>query len=212
MKKPKRSFEWQENDVDSAENTGFDLDVPEEEEIIELEDILELDEEAPDPDAKLLEPDLESSELSELDLKDLELEFDPDEEGFLGDDLSSEFSFDDEKASDDNLDFDLKTIDSGRAEEEDELPEELDETPLSPVEAESETESPATSEIAIPVSDSSLEEPKDKPSLEELVDQIEDRLLKAVHQIVESRLPDIVRTVLREEIDRLQLDSEKEKE
>lgn len=211
MKKPKRSFDWQENDVDSAEDTGFNLDVPEEEEIIELEDILDLGEGAPDLGAKVLEPDLEHSELSELDLKDLELEFDPEEDEFIEDDLPSEFSFDGEKASDDNLDFDLNEMESRQAGGEAELPEELDEMTLSSMEEESETESAAPDEIAIPESDSTVEEVASKPSIEDFVAQIEDRLLEAVQQIVESRLPDIVRTVLREEIDRLQLESEKEK-
>ena len=211
MKKPKRSFDWQENDVDSAEDTGFDLDVPEEEEIIELEDILELEEEAPDTDAKVPEPALEQSELSELDLKDLELEFDPDEEDFLEEDLPSEFSFDEEKASDDNLDFDLKEMESSEPAEEVDLPEELEEVTLSAMEEESETESPAPQELAIPESAAAAEEAGSKPSIEDFVAQIEDRLLEAVEQIVESKLPDIVRTVLREEIDRLQLELEKEK-
>lgn len=210
MKKPKRSFDWQENDVDSAEDTGFDLDVSEEEEIIELEDILELAEEAPDTDAKVPEAAMEQSELSELDLKDLELEFDPDEEDFLEEDLPSEFSFDEEKASDDNLDFDLKEMESSESAEEVDLPEELEEVTLSAMEEESETESPAPRELAIPES-AAAEEAGSKPSIEDFVARIEDRLLETVEQIVESKLPDIVRMVLREEIDRLQLELEKEK-
>jgi hypothetical protein len=47
-------------------------------------------------------------------------------------------------------------------------------------------------------------------SLEEFVSQIESRLVEAVREIVESRLPEIVRTALREEIERLKNNQEPE--
>jgi hypothetical protein len=47
-------------------------------------------------------------------------------------------------------------------------------------------------------------------SLDGFVAQIESRLVDAVREIVESRLPEIVRTVLREEIERLKNDQEPE--
>jgi len=47
-------------------------------------------------------------------------------------------------------------------------------------------------------------------SLDDFVAQIESRLVDTVREIVESRLPEIVRTVLREEIERLKNDQEPE--
>ncbi|MDY0039829.1 MAG: hypothetical protein RBS57_05910, partial [Desulforhabdus sp.] len=184
---------------------------PEEEEIIELEDILELEEETDDSDVKPVASELEQSELSELDLKDLELELDPDEESFLEGDLPSELSFEDEEADDDSLEFDLKAIESEKPVEEADISEELEEIALTSVETESPPAAAAPVESAVAEPEDAAEVQSGKPSLDDFVAQIEDRLLEAVHQIVESRLPDIVRTILREEIDRLQLDSEKEK-
>jgi hypothetical protein len=47
-------------------------------------------------------------------------------------------------------------------------------------------------------------------SLDDFVNQIEDRLVNTIREIVEARLPEIVRTVLREEIDRLKIDAKPE--
>lgn len=47
-------------------------------------------------------------------------------------------------------------------------------------------------------------------SLDDIVNQIEDRLVNTIREIVEARLPEIVRAVLREEIDRLKIDGKPE--
>jgi len=47
-------------------------------------------------------------------------------------------------------------------------------------------------------------------SLDEFVAQIESRLIDAIREIVESRLPEMGRTVLKEEIERLKNEEEPE--
>jgi hypothetical protein len=209
MKKQKRSNEWQEQDLDSAENMRFDLeleDSEEEEEIIELEDILEVAEDSPDFGVQAFDSD------SDLDLKELELEFDSANESLMeDDDLSGDFSFEEEKIAEGFLKQDAEAVSSSASKEEIDIPFEPEEKiePL-PDREEVSMMVDSTAEVE-PTADSQVEEVDTRPSLEEYVGQIEDRLLQAVQQIVESKLPEVVRTILREEIDRLMQESEKEK-
>lgn len=57
----------------------------------------------------------------------------------------------------------------------------------------------------VPVAPGQLQEVpiEPEPSLEDFMTQLEGRLLDTVRELVEARLPEIVRTVLREEIERL---------
>ena len=50
--------------------------------------------------------------------------------------------------------------------------------------------------------------PDPGPSLEGFMTHLENRLFETLRDLVEARLPEIVRTVLREEIERLQTDGE----
>src|SRR5690554_1243500 len=93
MKKPKRPGEWQDYEVDPRAQASFDLDLDDGEEIIELEDVLEIAEEPVPPGEVGAETD------SELDLQEIELDFESDEELFLEDDLGG-FSFEEENIRD----------------------------------------------------------------------------------------------------------------
>lgn len=226
MKKPKRPFEWQEQDVDSPEDVGFDLDIEEEEEIIELEDILEMPDETDEPENSILDSESqeedeeteEFAELSEFDLKDLELDFDSDEEDLLDDSLVAEFKLEEEQASEEQPDLETDAVQASPPSPEVESMSREEEVSLSALEDDSETaesieafdEAAEPAQVVAAPSDVQSGE-ETKPSFDEFVARIEDRLLEAVQQIVEARLPEIVRTVLREEIDRLQRDSETEK-
>ncbi len=203
MKKPKRPGEWQDFDVDSTEHTSFDLDVDDEdEEIIELEDVLEIPEEATASGVEIADAD------SELDLKGIEVDFETDEEIFLEDDLG-QFSFDEEKMRDTHLEQDADAPQDLFPEQEAERSLEREEEALSPIPTA--PDQVKVDEGSLPEPELSAEEKQEKVSVDEFITQIEGRLLEALRQMVEARLPDIVRTVLREEIDRLKQELEKEK-
>ena len=208
MKKQKRSIEWQEQDLDS-ETIGFDLDLEdsdaEDEEIIELEDILEAPEDSADLDIQELD------EKSELDLQKLDLEFASTADKIIEDDLPSEFPFEKETIAEARLKQDAGTEGGSALEAElSALLEAEDKTGPLP-DRPSVNEMADSAKVVEPALDSQVAAAEVGPSLEEYVDQIENRLLQAVQQIVESKLPEVVRAILREEIDRLMQESEKEK-
>lgn len=202
MKRPKRPGEWQDSEVDSAEHTSFDLDMDDvEEEIIELEDVFEIPEEATAASAGIADAD------SELDLKDFDFDL-QEEEVFLEDDLEH-YSFDEEKVLEAHSG---KRVDAPQEafrdqKEEDSFDGRVE--PISPIVNELEPVKAEEPPLAEP--EAAVEEKRNKVSLDDFVNQIEDRLLEALQQMVEARLPDIVRTVLREEIDRLKQEMEEEK-
>ncbi|MGA7878952.1 MAG: hypothetical protein WCA08_25055 [Desulfoferrobacter sp.] len=203
MKKPKRPGEWQDFDVDSTEHASFDLGVDDEdEEIIELDDVLEIPEEATASGVEIADAD------SELDLKGIEVDFETDEEIFLEDDLG-QFSFDEEKMRDTHLEQVADAPQDLFSEQEAELSLEHEEEALSPILTA--PDQVKVDEGSLPEPELSAEEKQEKVSVDEFITQIEGRLLEALRQMVEARLPDIVRTVLREEIDRLKQELEKEK-
>ena len=206
MKRPKRPGEWQDFEVDSAEHTSFDLDMDDEdEEIIELEDVFEIPAEATASGAGIAHAE------SELDLKDLDFDLEEEEDLFLEDDLEH-FSFDEEKVREAHPE---KHVDAPQ----EAFPDQKEEDsfagrvkPISPIV--NEPEQVKAEEHTLVESEAAVEETQDKQdkvSLDDFVTQIEDRLLEALRQMVEARLPDIVRTVLREEIDRLKQELEEEK-
>jgi len=203
MKKPKRPGEWQDFDVDSTEQTSFDLGVDQDEEIIELEDILEIPQEATASSVEI------SDAHSELDLKDIEFDFESDEDSLLGDDLTGQLSRDEEKVRDTLMNQQMDSTQSTAFEHEVEpslgFEGEVPPPDVSqPIKIEPEKHAQLETDL-------SKEDKQEKVSVDDFVSQIEDRLLEALQQMVESRLPDVVRTVLREEIDRLKQELEKEK-
>jgi hypothetical protein len=207
MKKQKRSIEWQERDLESAADMRFDLEHEdsENEEIIELDDVLEIPEESSDLGVRAFDAD------SDLNLQELELEFES-TDVLIEQELNDEFRFEKEKVAEAHLEQQADKVSGSAAEGDfDGLfePEEktgslTDQQVVSMI-----VDSPAEVEPAL---DSQVAEADTRLSLEEYVDQIEDRLLQAVQQIVESKLPEVVRTILREEIDRLMQESEQKKD
>jgi len=193
--------------MDPADDVGIDLEMNEE--IIELDEVVELPGEMP-PDGG----DEEMAEKvpkprGELDLSDLDLEFDSEEGDLLKEDLLSGLSFDDEQPEG----SELEDVDLSEGE------------PLEDIG----TGVAVKDENDVPASDLDREEPIQEGPLERGADvamhegvegtdtveefalQIEERLMLAVRQMVESRLPDIVREILSEEIERLKEEIREEK-
>jgi len=203
MKKPKRSVDWQERDAEPSERMPFDFDEKSDDEILELEDVLEFSEEETSfgAEAPLDDPD--------IDLADLELEFDSKEESFLEDDLTENFSFDEGKVISADSQQD---VDSAKSELEDErvvFSKGFDDASFVSLDQEvtpdgrGETLASSAKETGEAIAEDNF-----KPSIEDFVEQIEARLIETVQQIVESRLPDIVRTLLQEEIERVKKELE----
>jgi len=198
MKKPKRSADWQDRDVEPSEEMHLDLDEADENDILELDDVLELpeEEEALDDERSAVDED--------IDLNDLRLDFDVDEKGRSEDSLVDALIFDESK---------LKTVGSARSdaavdatarEEAESFSIGFDESSFLVLDQEVK---PATVgeavELPVETAVAKAAEGEPKPAIEDLVQQIETRLIEAVQQVVETRLPDIVRTLLREEIERV---------
>ncbi|GLI34512.1 hypothetical protein [Desulforhabdus amnigena] len=216
MKKPKRSFELEENQLNSSKDVGIGLDTEDDGEIIDLEDILndlpdeelrvEFDDES-DPDFVEL---LDSESGLRIDITDAVQGAEEDEDEMLDeeslrDDFFKEFSLtggENEPSPDlhfkeksplkdegveDRLDFGEDLFAGFKAGPSEALAAEPEETMMTSAQA------PETAEEV-------------SPSLREFVFQIESRLLESVREIVEARLPDIVRSVLREEIEKMKKD------
>jgi hypothetical protein len=216
MKKSKRPFELEESDLDPSKDTGNGLELEGDDEIIELEDMLpnQSDQgsagDTYDEDldyAELLDAE-SGAKIDVMSMEDDSSEEDILDEDVLTEDLFKEFSFGDK--IDANLQDTIggeKLGETGR-----ELEEQLDfdedifakfrDEPLRPSPEESRGE-------VLPLFPGAESEKQDEaaPALEGFVSQIESRLLDAVRQIVEARLPDIVRTVLHEEIEKMKKES-----
>lgn len=239
MKRAKRSFELEENELDYSKELGIELEDDLDEEVIDLEDIVELPDDSEDDDLSL---DVELLDVdSDLDLSDMDAKLKGSgSNDVLDDDLLKEFSFgeSDEKApeappkqdndilgqgsvddllkdfsfsedadspfgaasergslEDDSKDSDFESLmdlDKGLfSEPEIEPPPKVAEKPriVAPI------------PVAPPVAAEAFE--AGAPGLDEFVIRIEARLEEKIREIIESRLPDIVRNILREEIEKL---------
>lgn len=79
----------------------------------------------------------------------------------------------------------------------------------------------AAGKPAVPVADKPLTPPPEagfvpqtttgSPDVDRLIDELEERLLQAIREIVEAKLPGVVRSLLREELENLRKDMEKER-
>jgi hypothetical protein len=248
MKKAKRSFELEENELDYSKDLGIELD--DDDEIIDLEEIVEMPEESDEDDLSL---DVELLDVdSDLDLSDLDSKLkgsgtedilddeflkefsfgDADEKAeepapkqqqreevdILGqgsvDDLLKEFSFPDEETGLD-LGAAPKSGSAGggssggrlKSVVDNEVFREPQKAVSPPVVEEPKSVEPAVAvaaAAAVGVGVGSVGmSGAGAAGLDDLITQLENRLLETIRQMVESRLPDIVRTVLREEIEKL---------
>jgi len=208
MKKPKKPEKWEESPLVASKDFGAefeDLD----EEIIELDDeIIELpaegiEEEESPFDVEILDED------RQLDLKDGEDKAESDEEFLLESDLLKELPFFQDQAAEPEP---AQSKEGAEEQPEEPAPELLADTG-----EEAREESAHEAELSIPEEAGAaafsqlVEAPAASAvSLDDFVAQIESRLLDTVREMVESRLPEIVRMVLREEIERLKADEESE--
>jgi hypothetical protein len=213
MKKPKRAEEWEESPLVSSKD--FDAEFEDlDEEIIELDDeIVELpangleDDEEPAFDVEILDAE------HPFDLKESEGKGESEEEFLFDDDLLKELPFfQDQPAEEEPGESTAKAQVEPKSEEPapilysdtgDEVPEAAPLTGEAEVLGLEEASPPPVSEpMAAPADQDGL--------LEDFVAQIETKLLDTVREVVEARLPEIVRAVLREEIERMKSDGESE--
>ena len=237
MKKPKRSFDLEESELDYSKELGIELD---DDEVIDLEDIVEMEEEVEDGDpgldVELLDVDSDM-DLSDLDEKlkgsgsdnfldeDLLKEFSFGEEAdekpqepapkesidILGqgsvDDLLKEFSFPDETGFESEPTTDAGLLDSDSKENDFESLLDMDDSELFPEPKKAANTPPAVEKpktaapvvaLAPAVAVGEL-----TTDLDDLVARMENKLVETIREMVESRLPEIVRSVLREEIEKL---------
>jgi hypothetical protein len=216
MKKPKRSEEWEESPLESK---GFDTDLEDlDDEIIELDDeIIELpadgfeDEEELALDVEILDGE------RQLGAEEDEGKGESEEEFLLEDDLLKDLPF----FQDETAEPEPPKSPEGALARPEPKPEPELEEPAPALFLDSSEEIPEElskfAEASIPevTSPPAFLEPTEAPaepdvSLEDFVAQIESRLLDSVRELVEARLPEIVRTVLREEIERWKADQEPE--
>lgn len=216
MKKSKRPFELEESELDPSKDSGNGLELEGDDEIIDLEDMLPT-QSGQGSEGGRYDEDLDFAELLDaesgakidvMSMEDDSSEEDILDEDVLTEDLFKEFSFGDK--------IDAKLQDTIAGEELDGTERELEEQlefdedifakfqdePLKPSPEESGAE-------VLPLFLGAESEKQDDaaPALEGFVSQIESRLLEAVRQMVEARLPDIVRTVLHEEIEKMKKES-----
>jgi len=219
MKKLKRSDGWEDSPLVSSKSFEAEFDELDDE-IIELDDeIIDFpangveDHEEPGFDVEILDTD------RQLDLKENEEKMESEEEFLLEEDLLKELPFfQDEPAkskparsparmpAEPTLASPAEMLLSDTTEELPEVPETPE--PAAPAVA---AKAPELEE-PVPVAPGQLPEVpiEPEPSLEDFMTQLEGRLLDTVRELVEARLPEIVRTVLREEIERLKNTGETE--
>jgi hypothetical protein len=211
MRKTKRPTRWERPSADSTKELDGERD-DSDDEIIELEHVIEPDGDGFEDDDELgLDEEILDEETG-LGLGYLESKIGSEDEFLLEGDLLKDFPF-----------FKDRKADPEAPQEQDiaiEHPEEpvpglfLNSDEGVPEEAESEGEALAAEEMkpevfALPLEP--LEPPAEaSDSLEEFIAQIESRLVDAIREIVESRLPEMVRTVLKEELERLKHEEELE--
>jgi hypothetical protein len=223
MKKQQKPFEWGEDGLETSDDLdevldGLEgLDDMDDEEIIDLDDadIVELSDELPD-DGDAEEEALFGAEDDKLGLgglEDLGLEEDTEalgEEDFLnGLDLADE-----EIGLGEDEHLEVRVLDTNDGEDElgdvdfgDLMGLIEDDGHAASAESAAAPAATGTSGNIENIMETSAvaweEPPSEEVSVEELISGIESRLMVFVQQLVESRLPDIVREVLREEIAQL---------
>ncbi len=212
MKKPNRSSDLNAKKKAPSKGLGIDFDDMDDE-VIDLEEIVELpgggDEDHLDFDVELLDAE------SDLDLTDLDTKLsDGETDDLLSEDILKEFSFSEEEDLEPDMEKELG-LDMKRAGGKNfETMVDFDDDILAGLGKEAEGSSladmdfsmePPPPKAAAPAAAKAapVGRPPGGPSMDEVVSRIEDRLVEAVREIVEARLPEIVRDVLREEIDRL---------
>ena len=194
MKKPNRPFEW-EDEKDSSSKFEFDLEDADDGEIIELDEVVELQGDSMDDDDLGGEIEILDAD-GDLDLEDFgKPESDTDD--ILGDDFLKKLSDSESKKAPSEEKMGQDDIDS--------LLDFDEAITLGPEEDDEEIEAFILKEKARAATGPAGEF---LPSVDGFVAQIEDRLLTAVRELVEAKLPEIVRDVLREEIERLKNESE----
>ena len=212
MKKPKRAEEWEESPLVSSKD--FDAEFEDlDEEIIELDDeIVELtangleDDEEPAFDVEILDAE------HPLDLKENEGKGESEEEFLFDDDLLKELPFFQDQPAE------AEPGESTAKAQAEPTPEEPAPVLFADTSEVLEDAAPTAGTEALGLEDTSpppVSEPMAAPAdqdvfLEDFVVRIESKLLDTVREVVEARLPEIVRAVLREEIERMKSDGESE--
>lgn len=219
MKKLNRSDGWEDSPLVSSKSFEAEFDELDEE-IIELDDeIIELpangveDDEEPAFDVEILDTD------RQLDLKESEGKMESEEDFLLEDDLLKELPFFQDQPSEAEPAKSAAGVQAEPKVEElapelfSDTGEEVPEAPRAPEHPApvGEAEAPGFEETLLAAVSQPLETPAEPDtSLEDFMAQLESRLLDTVRELVEARLPEIVRTVLREEIERLKTDGQSE--
>lgn len=209
MKKPTKPEEWEDSPLVASKDFGVEFDELDEE-IIELDDeIIELpaegieDDEETAFDVEILDDD------RPLDLKDSVDKAESDEEFLLENDLLKELPFFQDQATEPEPDQDKETMEEPPEEPAPELF--LDNSEEGHEEAASEPAVSIPEEAALPAFTQPAETSSaEDVSMDDFVAQIENKLLDVMREMVESRLPEIVRMVLREEISRIKTGEESE--
>ncbi len=208
MRKSKRSFPWEEPSPGPSREPDDERDDLEEE-IIDLEEVVEPRADAIEENDELaFDVEILDAETG-LDFRDFERKTESEDEFLLEGDLLKELSF-----------FQDRKATPEPPQETHAVKEKLEDSALGALmagtvgaleETASSADGPVPEEMkpaddALPVATPVAE----SISLDDFVAQIESRLVDTVREMVASRLPEIVRTVLREEIDRLKNDHEPE--
>lgn len=198
MKKSKRSAGWQDRDGEPAEEMRLDLDEADENDILELDDVLELPEEESSLDEEMAEVD------ADIDLNDLRLDFTSKDKGPSEDPLIDALTFAESRPKTAGPASGEAAVEATAQEEAENFSIGFDESSFLLLDQEVKPDT-AGQAVEFPaekaVEEAEVGEPK--TTIEDLVQQIENRLIEAVQQVVEVKLPDIVRTLLREEIERV---------
>lgn len=209
MKKPKQSVGWDDDPKDGDPMVQYGLE--DDEEILDLEDIIDLEDEALEDDdhlgldAEILDAD-EDFDIGDLGMSQKKDDLSEDLEEDLEDDFLKDLSF-----SEDEIPVgapqaaDLRGLEGGLS-----LKEAEQEKDAAPMGAEAALGAAA---VAVAASVAGGARPdaggealaaRTAPELDRILDEVlasmETRLMDAIRAMVEARLPDIVREILREEI------------
>ena len=208
MGKSKRPIRWEEPSADSSKELDAELD-DFDEEIIDLEYVIEPHGDGPEEDDELgLDTEILDEE-SGLGLGGFESKIESEEDFLLEGDLLKELPFFDNQKAEPATSQEQDIGEEASAESAPWLFGERDEGV--PGESVIEGESFAAEETKAEVSALPGERPAEvSDSLDEFIAQIESRLVDAIREVVESRLPEMVRTILKEEIERLKNEEEPE--
>lgn len=200
MKKQKKAAEWEEQAPDTSKDLEMDFE-DFDEDIIELEDVVEP--ETIENDEDLFDTEILDAD-SELALVDsLESSEESDEDLFLDEDLLKEFPFLEEKKPAPG-----KTKPPKESEDLDKQSVTLEGLAAGAIAmgaVKEKLQSPGTDSKVLPVGvqESELTTKSSEETsrlVDELISSLEGKLSDLIEKIVEARLPDIVRSILREEI------------